>query len=99
MPARTLATPLLQYHQKAMVVAKSASFIGLGRFPSAHIREKWNMNKTVTVIAMAKTTSCALCSSHAGMKGPPLEEYISKASAMRSGEACTAASTQVSQVA
>src|SRR6266849_700309 len=99
MPARTLVTPLLQYHQKAMVVASNASFTGLGRFPSVHIREKLNRNKTLTAMAIAKTICCALCRSHGGMKGPPLAYYISNVSVMRCGERITAAANQMAQVA
>src|SRR5437867_7381232 len=99
MHARMFDTPLLQYHQKAMVVASSASFTGLGRFPSAHIREKLNRNKTATAMATAKATCCTLCRSHGGMKDPPLAQYISSVSAIRCGERSTAAANQIAQVA
>src|SRR5437588_12609170 len=40
-PTRIFATRLLQYHQKAMLVASKATFTGLGRFPTIHSRPKW----------------------------------------------------------
>src|SRR6266567_4427342 len=78
-----LVTALLQYHQKAILVTSSASLTGLGRFPSAHIREKLNRNKTDTAMAPARITCCALCRSQSGMKSPPLASYVSSVSAMR----------------
>src|SRR5437660_10336964 len=94
-----LVTALLQYHQKAILVTSSASLTGLGRFPSAHIREELNRNKTETATAPASITCWALCRSQGGMKGPPLAQYVSSVSVMRCEERSTAAANQVAQVA
>ena len=59
MPARMLATPLLQYHQKPMLVTTSASFTGLGRFPCAHIRAKLIKNRIATAMAVNSIICCA----------------------------------------
>src|SRR2546430_13205955 len=51
MPTRTLATMLLQYHQKEMLVTRSTSFTGLGRFPCIHIQTKFTRNTPETASA------------------------------------------------
>src|ERR1700694_514740 len=59
MPTRMLATILLQYHQKQMLVTSNASFTGFGRLPLIHIQMKFARNRAETASAAASMTCCA----------------------------------------
>src|SRR5438477_584212 len=72
-PTRTLATMLLQYHQKEMLVTRSTSFTGLGRFPCIHIQMKFTRNTPETAKANASNPCCAARRRAGGIKGPPAE--------------------------
>src|SRR5439155_2596227 len=99
MPTRMFATPLLQYHQKAMVVTSSAAFTGFGRLPKLDIRPKCRTKRIETPIAPQSMTCWNSCNKTGQIKGPPHVYKMSRVALRRNGESATAVANQITHEA